>query len=100
MTPAGPSPAALVLLVAGVLVTTAASLVSLALRDTRTRLHAVTVVTSLGAPLVMLAVAVDGSATVAAQALLAGGLLALTGPVLGAATARLVGRPDRDEDPR
>ncbi|MDQ4116769.1 MAG: monovalent cation/H(+) antiporter subunit G [Actinomycetota bacterium] len=94
------TPVALTLLVAGVAVVAAASVGALLLRDTRTRLHALTAVSTVGGPLVILAVAVDGSATTAVQALLVGVLLASTGPVLGAATGRLV-RPPRDRrDPR
>ena len=89
------TPVALVLLVAGVAVVAVASVGALALRDTRTRLHALTVVSTVGGPLVTVAVAVDGSATVAVQALVVGVLMAVTGAVLAAATGRLV-RPARD----
>lgn len=94
------TPLATALLVAGVAVVAAAASGALVLRDTRSRLHTLTVVSTVGGPLITVAVAVDGSATVAVQALIVGALMALTGPVLGAATGRLVSPPREGRERR
>jgi len=93
-----PAPvAAVVLLVLGVLVVAGASVTALRTRDLRTRLHAVTALTSVASPLIGAAVALgSGSVSAALQIALAVVVLAGTGPVLGAATGRLL----ETEDPR
>lgn len=84
--------AAAVLLWAGVTVVVASSLGMLVFRDTLQRLHYLTPVTSLGVPLIGLALAVEnGWGLTTAQLLFITFLVVVTGPVLGSATARLVG---------
>ena len=88
--------AAAVLLVAGVLVAVGSAAGALVARDLRVRLHFLTPVTSVAGPLVGAAVVVDaGWGSAAIQTVVVVALLALTGPVLAAAT----GRPVAERDP-
>ncbi|WP_067177633.1 monovalent cation/H(+) antiporter subunit G [Microtetraspora niveoalba] len=83
------NPVAEVLVGLGVLVALASSVGAVLPRDTLTRLHFVTPVTSLAAPLVGAGLAVDaGWSATAAMDLLIVLVLAATGPVLAAATAQ------------
>lgn len=78
-----------VLLAAGAAVIVASCLSALAFRSVEERLHALSPVTSLGAPLVGLALAVyNGWGLTTAQILFIVALLAGSGPALAAATAR------------
>jgi len=80
---------------AGVLVVVAAAIAALRPRKPLARLHFLTVVTSLGAPLVGLGVIIANgwSLTTAGVALITV-LLVATGPVLSAASGRLIERLD------
>lgn len=79
-----------VLLGLGLLVTVAAALGALVMRSTYNRMHFLTPVNSLGAPLIGLALAVqNGWSPTTAEILFTVFLLALSGPVLEAATGRL-----------
>ena len=85
--------AALALLWAGVAVVVASSLAMLVFHDALQRAHYLTPVTSLGAPLIGLSVAIEnGWGLTTAQVLLITFFVVVTGPVLGSATARLVGQ--------
>ncbi|MCE3553273.1 monovalent cation/H(+) antiporter subunit G [Pseudonocardia sp. RS11V-5] len=80
---------------AGVLVVVLAALRALVTRDVLVRLHLITPVTSVGGPLIGLGLAIpNGWTAPTAQILVTVFLLALTGPVLGSATGRLVARAD------
>ncbi|MGI5488313.1 monovalent cation/H(+) antiporter subunit G [Microtetraspora malaysiensis] len=82
------SPIAEALVGLGVLVALASSVGALLTRDVLTRLHFVTPVTSLAAPLVGAGLAVDaGWTATAAMDLLIVLVLAAAGPVLASATA-------------
>lgn len=86
-----------VLVVAGVAVCVLSCLSLLLLPDTYDALHAVTPVTSLGAPLVLAGLAVhDGTPHGIAKLVLVGLLLAVTGPTAGVATARAARARDAD----
>jgi multicomponent Na+:H+ antiporter subunit G len=79
----------------GVAVTVLSAVAALRLRRLLTRLHALTPVTVLGGPLVGVGLALrSGWTLTTATLLLIALLLALTGPALGAITARLVARQD------
>jgi len=79
-----------VLLFTGVAVAVLACLGALAVGDFYTRLHFITPVTSLAAPLIGLALAIDnGWGLTTAQILFVVFLLAVTGPQLEAATGRV-----------
>jgi multicomponent Na+:H+ antiporter subunit G len=83
--------AALALMWAGVTVVVASSLCMLLFRDALQRLHYLTPVTSLGVPLIGLALAIEnGWGLTTAELLLITFFVVVTGPVLGSATARLV----------
>jgi multicomponent Na+:H+ antiporter subunit G len=87
------------LLGAGVLVTVASATAALLVRSLYDRLHFLTPVTSLAGPLVGAALAIEnGWGTTTGQILFVVLLLALTGPVLGAATGRLA-RRSAEPDP-
>jgi multisubunit Na+/H+ antiporter MnhG subunit len=74
---------------AGVLVCVVASVGALVPRDILDRLHFLTPVTSVGVPLVGVGVAVDtGWHLTTAEVLFTVAVVALTGPVLAAATGR------------
>lgn len=63
--------------------------------DELTRVHFLSPVTSLGAPLVAAGVGVaDGWGLAAGQIILIAGLLFVTGPVMSAATGRLIAQHD------
>jgi multicomponent Na+:H+ antiporter subunit G len=80
-----------VLLGVGVLVAVAAAVGALAVRDVLDRLHFLTPVTSLAAPLVGTSLAVaNGWGATTAQILLTVFLLAVAGPVLESATGRML----------
>lgn len=82
---------AMVLLVAGVALCLIGTVGVLAIPDTMTRLHYVTPVTSVGVPLVALSIVVDtGLSRAAVKVLLVAALVALAGPALTSATARVV----------
>jgi multicomponent Na+:H+ antiporter subunit G len=84
-----------VLLGAGTVLAVLASLAALRSRSVYRRLHYLTVVTSAATPLIGLGLVVaDGLGLTAASVLLIVVLLAVTGPVLGAATGRLNARQD------
>jgi multicomponent Na+:H+ antiporter subunit G len=92
---------ALVLLVAGIGVLLLSALAFTVLPRPYARLHALTPATSLGAPLVLLALAVEtGPCRSAVKLLVIGALIALGGPVttmaIGRATAQHEGRLRRD----
>ncbi|MDT7568875.1 MAG: multicomponent Na+:H+ antiporter subunit [Pseudonocardiales bacterium] len=81
------------LLGAGVLVAVASSVAALLVRSLYDRLHFLTPVTSLAGPLVGASLAIEnGWGTTTGQILFVVLLLAVTGPVLGAATGRLARR--------
>jgi len=81
---------AAVLVTAGVLVVVCAALAALAFRRLYRRLHVLAPVSSVGGPLIGLGLAVtNGWSLTTATVLLVVAVLAMTGPVLGAATARL-----------
>ena len=83
------------LLVAGVAVTVLSSLGALAFRQVHNRLHFITPITSLGAPLVGLALAIEnGWGETTAEILFTVFLLALVGPALEAATGRLAAQQE------
>ena len=83
------------LLVAGCAVIVVSSLGALTVRQAQNRLHFITPITSLGAPLVGLALAVEnGWGETTAQILLTVFLLAVAGPVLEAATGRLAAQQE------
>lgn len=78
------------LLAAGVAVIVASCLATLSFTRVHDRLHYLTPVTSLGAPLVGMALAIEnGWGETTAQILLTVFLLAVSGPVLEAATGRV-----------
>lgn len=78
------------LLVAGVAVTVASACAALSMKNVVNRIHFLTPITSLGGPLVGLALAVEnGWGLETAQILFIVFLLALAGPALAAATGRL-----------
>lgn len=82
-----------VLLGAGVLVAVASAIGALVMRDALDRLHFLSAVTSLAAPLLGGAMAVEnGWGLTTAGILFTVFLLALSGPVLESATGRLVAR--------
>lgn len=92
------------LVTAGVVLVVAAAVLTVSAPGAFARLHLLTVVTSLGAPLVGLGVtALDGGGLAGGQTLLIVAVLALTGPVLGSAIARATaqreGRIRRDPPP-
>jgi multicomponent Na+:H+ antiporter subunit G len=75
---------------ASVLVTVAASVAALLVRSVYDRMHFLTPITSLAGPLLGAALAIaNGWGTTTGQILFIVLLLAVTGPVLGAATGRL-----------
>lgn len=77
------------LVTAGVLVVVAAACVTVVAPGSFARLHLLTAVTSLGAPLIGLGVAaLDGGGLAGGLTLVIVFVLALTGPVLGSAIAR------------
>ncbi|MFC1415857.1 cation:proton antiporter [Streptacidiphilus cavernicola] len=81
---------ALVLLALGVAVLVVSAVALLVLPAPFTRLHALAPATSLGAPLIVLALAVDtGPGRAAVKLLFIGGLLAVAGPVTTMAIARV-----------
>jgi monovalent cation/proton antiporter MnhG/PhaG subunit len=85
----------LALYAAGLAVVVLAPLAALRVRHVYNRLHFVTPMTSLGAPLIGLALAIqNGWGLTTAQELLIVGVLAVTGPVLAAATGRLAAQRD------
>jgi multicomponent Na+:H+ antiporter subunit G len=78
------------LLAAGVFVVVTSALSMLAFKRVLDRLHLITPITSLGAPLIGLAIAIDnGWGLTTAQVLLIVFFMALAGPVLEAATGRM-----------
>jgi multicomponent Na+:H+ antiporter subunit G len=84
------------LLGVGVLITVLASVAAVVVRTVVDRLHFLTVITSVAAPLVGVALAIqNGWGFTTAQILLTVVLLAVTGPVLGAATGRLYHRTEQ-----
>lgn len=83
------------LLAAGSLVVVASSIGALVVKDFYRRLHWLTPVTSVGGPLIGLALAVaNGWGLTTAIALVTVALLALTGPVLTAAVGRVAAQHD------
>jgi multicomponent Na+:H+ antiporter subunit G len=84
-----------VLVGAGTVLAVLASLAALRARSVFRRLHCLTVVTSVASPLVGLgAVVADGFGLAGASVLAVVVLLAVTGPILGAATGRLNAQHD------
>ena len=92
-----------VLVAAGCLVVVASTLSALVLSPVFGQLHALTAVTTVGAPLVGLGAAVgEGWSTAGALILLIVVITGVTGPVLGAATARMAAQREhliKDEVP-
>lgn len=81
--------AALTLIIAGTAIVVMSALAALALGDFYRRLHATTVVTSLGVPLVAIGLSVQSGANLTtASILLPAALLFLASPILSAAIAR------------
>ncbi|HEX4722043.1 MAG TPA: monovalent cation/H(+) antiporter subunit G [Pseudonocardiaceae bacterium] len=79
----------------GTLIAVLASLAALRARSVYRRLHYLTVVTSVAAPLIGIgAIVVDGLGLTGASVLAVVVLLAVTGPILGAATGRLNAQRD------
>lgn len=90
-----------VLVGAGVLVVVLASAAALRSKSVFRRLHYLTVLTSVAAPLIGVgAIVADGFGLAGASVLAIVVLLAATGPVLGAATGRLNARRDGIVDGR
>jgi multicomponent Na+:H+ antiporter subunit G len=84
-----------VLLGSGTLIAVLASLAALRSRSVYRRLHYLTALTSLAGPLAGIAmIVVDGPGLTGASVLLIVLLLAVTGPILGAATGRLNAQRD------
>jgi multisubunit Na+/H+ antiporter MnhG subunit len=84
-----------VLLAAGSLVVVASSIAAVLVRDFYRRLHWLTPVTSIGGPLIGLALAVtNGWSLTTAVVLLTVALLGITGPVLTAAVGRVAAQRD------
>ncbi|KRV50903.1 hypothetical protein AQ490_13215 [Wenjunlia vitaminophila] len=80
---------------AGTGVVVLSALAALTMREVYGRLHFLTPVTSLGAPLIGVALAVEnGWGLTAALDLLTAGLLTVTGPALAAATGRVAAHHD------
>ncbi|QMU69331.1 monovalent cation/H(+) antiporter subunit G [Streptacidiphilus sp. P02-A3a] len=91
---------ALVLLVTGTGVLLLSACALLALPGPYARLHALAPATSLGAPLIALALAVDtGPGRAAVKLLFVGALLALAGPITTMAIARVVAATDPEAAP-
>jgi multicomponent Na+:H+ antiporter subunit G len=85
----------LALYAVGLAVVVLAPLAALTVREVYNRLHFVTPMTSLGAPLIGVALAIqNGWGLTTAQELFIVGVLAVTGPVLAAATGRLAAQHD------
>jgi multisubunit Na+/H+ antiporter MnhG subunit len=85
----------LALYAAGLAVVVLAPLTALRARHVYNRLHFVAPMTSLGAPLIGVALAIqNGWGLTTAQELFITGLLAVTGPVLAAATGRMAAQRD------
>ncbi|TNC23751.1 monovalent cation/H(+) antiporter subunit G [Amycolatopsis alkalitolerans] len=84
-----------ILLGTGTLVAVLASLAAVRARTAFRRLHYLTVLTSVASPLIgAAAIVVDGFGLSGASVLAIVVLLAVTGPILGAATGRLNARRD------
>ena len=91
---------AVVLLVAAVAVLLLSALALLTLPRPYARLHALAPATSLGAPLVVLALAVDaGPGRSAVKLLVIGALIAAAGPVTTMAIGRVTAAIEADEHP-
>ena len=94
----------LALLSAGIAVVVLSCLSALALRRVYNRLHFLTPATSIGAPLIGIAAAIgDGPGLTTAGILFIVLLLAVTGPVLEAATGRMAAQREgltRQESPQ
>ena len=85
----------LVLYAAGLAIVVLSSFGALAMRRIYGRLHLLAPMTSLGAPLIGLALAIqNGWGLTAGEDLLIVALLAVTGPVLTSATGRLAAQRD------
>lgn len=85
----------MILLGLGCLLTVASCVAALRARSVSTRLHYLSPVTSLGGPLIGMALALaNGWSLTTALVLLIVVLLAVTGPVLGAATGRSAAQRD------
>lgn len=81
--------------VAGLAVVVLAALGALVLRRVYPRLHFLTPMTSVGTPLIAIALGIqNGWGLTTGEILLIAGLLALTGPVLADATGRLAAQQD------
>jgi len=81
--------------VAGLTVIVVAALCALTLRRVYPRLHFLTPMTSIGAPLIAVALGIqNGWGLATGQILLIIGLLAVTGPVLESATGRVAAQSD------
>lgn len=90
-----------VLLAAGALVVVVSAVGAVVTRDVPSRLHFLTPVTSVGGPLLGLALAVDGGwSSGTGQVLVVVALLAVTGPVLTSATGRLLAQEARPGRPQ
>jgi len=86
---------AAILFLVGVGVVVMGSLLALPLRGPKDRLHALAAMTSLGTPLVTLGLILrHGWSPTSAQVALIGLLVAVTGPVLSSAAARVAGMRD------
>lgn len=84
-----------VLYVAGLVIIVAAALGALTLRGVYPRLHFLTPMTSLGAPLICAALGIqNGWGLTTGEIILIVALLAVTGPVLESATGRLAAQTD------
>lgn len=94
----------LALYAAGLAVVVLASMAALVLRGVLNRLHLLTPVTSVGGPLIGLALAIrDGWSLTTGEIGLTVALLALSGPVLEAATGRVTAQRQgitKQESPR
>ena len=79
----------------GVAAVVAASLAAIVAPGPFARLHPLTIVTSLGAPLVGVGAAVlDGGGLAGGETLLIVAILAVTGPVMGSAIGRVAAQRD------
>lgn len=93
MNTAAPGPVVLALLAAGLLVVVAAAVGAVATLRGYDRLHLVSPVTSLGAPLVGLALVIhNGWSLASGEILVTVALMVATGPAIAAATGRVTGQ--------
>ena len=90
-----------VLVTAGCAVAVLSALLALLLSTVFDMLHLLTAVTTVGAPLIGLGVAIgEGASAAAALVVMTVVIVAVTGPVVGAATARMAAQRDHSIESR